>query len=444
MRDNGQAVPNRWPIFICYRQADGKVAAARIFALLHERAVPTASDGTAEPVLDVYFDQAAPGVGDFTTVHESFLKRARAMIIICTPGAKLHEGPDDWVQREIDWWLANREVPPILVDPLGADLRYVPDAIAKKWPNAQRIRLIEADWDRLPEADRVALDDRVRNQFLGAIVPSSDMFYRQELEQDRARTARLQRVRWSLTALAAVLVLVIGAAVWIYNLRNISEAARIEAEAARAEAVAARDAEAAAKELVRARAIEGQAARALIEAGLINVLEGFEALDAYRPEFEQWEATFREQARQLSAAAREVLPPCEDIESFLVAEGQLLSFPLEGLPEQEHMYAFLAKVPGSSPDPGSWFPAVLEVFITDDDRVQPGRDMSARSLMQDLEDTGVTSRWSLLIGLSAPHALTHRDQTYRIRRRAIGMDDWGDMKMSFDICREVTTAPSTQ
>ena len=436
MEGSGQAVPIRWPIFICYRQADGKVAAARIFGLLHERAVPTAQDGTDPPVLDVYFDQAAPGVGDFTTVHESFLKRARAMIVICTPGAKLNEGPGDWVHREIDWWLANREIAPILVDPLGADLRYVPDAIARKWPNAQRIRMIEADWDRLAEADRAALDDRIRNQFLGAIVPSSDMFYRQELEQDRARTARLQRVRWSLAALVAVLVLVLGGAVWIYNLRTISEAARIEAEAARAEAVAARDAEAAAKELVRARAIEGQAARALIEAGLIDVLEGFGSLDAYKPEFEQWEAGFREQAEELFRTARTVLPPCEDIASFLVAEGQLLSFPLEGLPEQEHMYAFLAKVPGSSPDPGDWFPAVLEIFITDRDRVRPGREVNGQSLMRDLKDAGVSSRWSLLIGLSAPHVLTHRDQTYRIRSRAISMDDWGDMKMSFDICRE--------
>jgi hypothetical protein len=47
-----------------------------------------------------------------------------------------------------------------------------------------------------------------------------------------------------------------------------------------------------------------------------------------------------------------------------------------------------------------------------------------------------------LIGLSAPHVLTHRDQTYRIRRRAINMDDWGDMKMSFDICREIIAVSS--
>ena len=137
------------------------------------------------PLLDVYFDQAAPGVEDWTAIHEPYLKRARAIIVICTPGSKLNEGTGDWVHKEIDWWLSNRVMAPILVDPLGEEMRYVPGPIANKWPNAQRIRLIEKDWEGLAEDDRQVLDDRVRAQFLGAIVPSGDSFYQQELEQEK-------------------------------------------------------------------------------------------------------------------------------------------------------------------------------------------------------------------------------------------------------------------
>ena len=49
--------------------------------------------------------------------------------------------------REIDWWLANRDAAPILIDPHGGGDRYVPDAIDARWPRIQRIGLPEADWE---------------------------------------------------------------------------------------------------------------------------------------------------------------------------------------------------------------------------------------------------------------------------------------------------------
>jgi hypothetical protein len=130
---------NKWPIFICYRQADGKAAATRIFEMLQNQVVPLPLEHDSQeepPELDVYFDQAVPGVDDWTNVHEPYLKRARAIIVVCTPGSKLNEGESDWVHQEIDWWLGNREIAPILVDPLSEEMRYVPDSIAAKWPNA--------------------------------------------------------------------------------------------------------------------------------------------------------------------------------------------------------------------------------------------------------------------------------------------------------------------
>ena len=90
--------PSIWPVFLCYRQSDGPRAAERLFSILTRVG---AAGGAAEDQLrlDVYFDQTAPGVGDYpTTVHEPYLKRARAFIMVCTPGAKLDEEEGDWVQ----------------------------------------------------------------------------------------------------------------------------------------------------------------------------------------------------------------------------------------------------------------------------------------------------------------------------------------------------------
>jgi hypothetical protein len=136
----------KWPVFICYRQDDGGDTAGRVYELLRDQPItsPAQTDAPgASPVLDVYFDQTAPGVEDWTAVHEPFLKRSRAIIVICTPGVKCKLGDDDWVYQEIGWWLDNRETAPILVDPLGEGERWVPDVIAKRWPKAQLIELLE-------------------------------------------------------------------------------------------------------------------------------------------------------------------------------------------------------------------------------------------------------------------------------------------------------------
>jgi hypothetical protein len=49
---------------------------------------------------------------------------------------------------EINWWLAHRSAAPILIDPLGQGIRYVPTAIRDRFPEIQRIRLVEAEWSQ--------------------------------------------------------------------------------------------------------------------------------------------------------------------------------------------------------------------------------------------------------------------------------------------------------
>ena len=139
----GASAPELWPIFICYRQVDGLAAARRLHELLDKSEV-TGPKGE-RILLDVYLDQTMPAVADWREIHRPYLERARALIVVCTPGAKIVEGPDDWVHKEIGWWLEHRPTVPILIDPLRQGKRYVPTAISERWPEIQRIPLVEAE-----------------------------------------------------------------------------------------------------------------------------------------------------------------------------------------------------------------------------------------------------------------------------------------------------------
>ena len=183
--------PKLWPIFICYRRADGIDTARRLHKML-DRVETTGPDGSAI-ALDVYLDEDMPGVADWQALHGPFLQRARALIAICTPGLKINEGPDDWVYKELDWWLANRPAAPILVDPLNQGDRYVPDQIKNRWPNIQRLFIVEREWNALPRAALKATANEMRDRILASIVPSGAEIYAQELAEDQRRAAEASR-----------------------------------------------------------------------------------------------------------------------------------------------------------------------------------------------------------------------------------------------------------
>jgi hypothetical protein len=183
-----------WPVFICYRQIDGLRTAERIYSLLDGVIVPAGpgeSVGEASPRLHVYFDQVAPSTSDWTKQHEPHLQRARAFIVICTPGAKLDEGTEDWVHREIDWWLQNRDQAPIVIDAVGQGERYVPTPILEKWPKAQRINVIPEVWDKLDQDDLRALKERTQARIVGGITRCAVNIYLQEIEREQQRSREL-------------------------------------------------------------------------------------------------------------------------------------------------------------------------------------------------------------------------------------------------------------
>ena len=113
--------PQRWPIFICYRRADGIDIARKLNEIL--RNWQTKGPAGKSIQFDVYLDEDTPAVDDWKKIHRPYLEKARSMIVICTPGVKINEGPHDYVHKEIDWWLEHRKVAPILIDPLMEGLR---------------------------------------------------------------------------------------------------------------------------------------------------------------------------------------------------------------------------------------------------------------------------------------------------------------------------------
>jgi hypothetical protein len=186
-----QELRQLWPIFICYRRVDGAAVARRLHEML-DKWETSGPDGT--PVqLDVYLDETMPGVADWKQLHQPYLQKARALLLVCTPGAKIDEGPGDWVHREIDWWLAHRQTAPILIDALKEGVRYVPDQVVARWPDIQRIAVVEEEWRALSGAALEEKTDAVRRQVIGALLPSGAAVYVQELEAERQRARHLRR-----------------------------------------------------------------------------------------------------------------------------------------------------------------------------------------------------------------------------------------------------------
>jgi hypothetical protein len=47
-----------------------------------------------------YLDQTMPAVADWREIHRPYLEKARAFIVICTPGSNIIDGRDDWVHMD--------------------------------------------------------------------------------------------------------------------------------------------------------------------------------------------------------------------------------------------------------------------------------------------------------------------------------------------------------
>jgi len=197
--------PKLWPIFICYRRIDGIDTARRLLTILNKKQTTDAGGQLIQ--FDVYLDEAMPGVENWNSLQQPYLQKARAIIVVCTPGAKLYEGDGDCVHLEIDWWLENKKAAPLLIDPLKAGERYIPAQIAKRWPSIQRIELVESDWKGLDDASSEEMASVIQSKIVGAILPSGAQVYKQELDRER------QRGKWVRRALLLSVLLLILATI---------------------------------------------------------------------------------------------------------------------------------------------------------------------------------------------------------------------------------------
>ena len=212
--------PVEWLVFICYRQIDGTAVAEWASQQLDGLPLPFIPEGYLEaPILTIYFDQTAPVVGDWTKVHRPALERARAMILVASPGAQHEqEGGDDWVHRELNWWIEHRDAAPIILDPTGEASRWLPATVKQRWPQAQWLLLKLREWDLLPEKDRLGLETRAVQRILGGIQVSEEKARQEDLERERQRRRRLERLTAKQTlALAALFLLTILAALTAFS-----------------------------------------------------------------------------------------------------------------------------------------------------------------------------------------------------------------------------------
>ena len=215
-------------VFLCYRRSDGTWCADWLHRLLDDAEFSQA-DGSRCRIVP-YFDQMAPGVSDWKKYHLPSLQTAHCLLIVETPGiAKdlTSKQQPDWVYEEIRWWIRNRATAPIVVDTTGEGDRWLPDEIAKKWSDLNRITVTKAAWEAALAASDDQFFDRIRQRIVTTVRESQQATAFEELNRSLKQAKRLQIM---LAATACLLVAVAGLAWYADAQRREADEARGQAE----------------------------------------------------------------------------------------------------------------------------------------------------------------------------------------------------------------------
>jgi WD40 repeat protein len=202
------------PVFLAYREVDG-----RDFADLLDRALngkplpalsPTGNDEGA-PELDVHYDhRSAPPGEQIADVNWRALRKARALILVISPGTRSREKKRDWLYAEIDWWLAHRKsARPLLVDTTGEPLRWAPEPIVKRWKDIVAVPISRDDSE--------GRNQRSIDLIIQGIVRGQSERVREDLRRERNRRLVFQN---ALAAAAMLFIFAAAAGFVAYQQRN--------------------------------------------------------------------------------------------------------------------------------------------------------------------------------------------------------------------------------
>lgn len=210
-KKNNPGGPRRIRVFIAYRQGltEGTPCAEWVDRNLRGQQIDLGHG--RQGVLDPYFDTRAPAVSDWVAKWRLDLRIARAMILVCTPGARHRRQGRDWLHDEIDWWVRNRRrFGPIVIEASSEQGSCVPEAVTRRWPFTQRLGWKSDD----TEASLTSTVERIRDGIGLSIAGIDDQ--------------ELVRLRWrnrSLLAAGILLVtLVIGIAL---TMREASDSQKV-------------------------------------------------------------------------------------------------------------------------------------------------------------------------------------------------------------------------
>ena len=194
------------PLFICYRQIDGKRYGRWLCDLLQKSA-----DQRTEKVV-IYFDQTTKAGNDWKNVHGASLESAHTMLVICTPGLYSDQGPEDWAHRELDWWIQHRTIAPVIIDVTGEGTRWIPQKLKDRWPHAQRVILDKDLWENAKQEERDLAASQVVGQILGSRTENEFIVIQQDLEKTRRTNSRMRLalILMCLFAISALVAMVVA------------------------------------------------------------------------------------------------------------------------------------------------------------------------------------------------------------------------------------------
>lgn len=199
------------PVFICYRQKDALKEATAIYELVKGQELC----GGIE--LDPYFDRSATPTDDWTKIHLPSLKLSHALIYVMSPEANLRKDDKDWVWEELEWWLKNRDLPPIVIDSFDMREEHIPSPFKK----SQRIK-IELTEGKLEKNEQL----RVKSLLLRAIKEDEIYHLYNELNQEKKvrRLLSLSTLFSTVAALVSLAVIYFSISAYSNLNRQISEA----------------------------------------------------------------------------------------------------------------------------------------------------------------------------------------------------------------------------